>query len=156
MIAASSASFPYEQFTVTGNALLSPDVHLITLKPNNEHAFHYLPAGHHVDVRVSIEGQIVLRPYTPVINLMQPSLLSRGWVYYPNPGPFACCNSPVFDLAVELVIRSYPNGIMSKYLCTRAVGDVVTLSKPASTFDLNSITASTIVFIAAGTGDISR
>lgn len=52
-----------------------------------------------------------------------------------------------------LMIKSYPNGNISKYICNKNKDDVMELSKPLGTFNLRDLENKEIfLMLAAGTG----
>ncbi|NLI15084.1 MAG: cytochrome-b5 reductase [candidate division Zixibacteria bacterium] len=83
--------------------------------------------GDHLHAHLEIDGNQISRPYTPV-------------------------STPDDIGFFELIIKRYPNGIMSRYLHTRGVGDTVKLSGPFIGGHYRPGMAKKIGMIAGGAG----
>ncbi|TDH73263.1 hypothetical protein CCR75_004086 [Bremia lactucae] len=95
--------------------------------------------GQHLKLRANINGQIIERAFTPTTNLLQLS-------------------------SFDLVVKVYPDGVMSSYLNTLTVGDSVEMQGPQGTLGYPNAGIVTVggqakmtkvrhvVMVAAGTG----
>ncbi len=86
-----------------------------------------LPIGKHISVRATIDGKEVTRSYTPI--------------------------SSDDDLGYfELMIKTYPNGNISKYMDGMKLGDLLEVRGPKGNFNYSPNMCSEIGMIAGGTG----
>ncbi|KAL3273271.1 hypothetical protein HHI36_014725 [Cryptolaemus montrouzieri] len=97
-----------------------------------------VPIGYHVRVFLESEDKDFCRSYTPV----PPSILSHMAPQKQNAGK------------LWLMVKRYPNGKMSKYVCDALKGDILKLSKPLFGGLLLSDLEKKEIFLmlAAGTG----
>lgn len=66
---------------------------------------------------------------------------------------YSLANAPRADAMLELIIKQYPNGVLSKYWFERAaLNDLVRLEGPFGTFFLRDAMPTHILFLATGTG----
>lgn len=86
-----------------------------------------LPIGQHVAIRATINGTTVTRSYTPTSNN-----IDRG--------------------RIELVIKCYPDGLLSKYLASLNVGDEVEFRGPKGSMRYTNGLCRKIGMVAGGTG----
>ncbi|KAJ3016317.1 UNVERIFIED_CONTAM: NADH-cytochrome b5 reductase [Siphonaria sp. JEL0065] len=86
-----------------------------------------LPIGQHIQVTANIDGKDITRSYTPI--------------------------SSDDDLGVlDLLIKSYPTGNLSRYFGTLKVGDKVKVRGPKGNFKYQPNLVNTLGMIAGGTG----
>ncbi len=78
MTSPTSSNFPYQSFRVVSNTKISHDAHMIVLGPVIETFLAYIPAGHHIDIRTTIEGEAIIRPYTPIPSFDQNCFIAKG------------------------------------------------------------------------------
>lgn len=96
-----------------------------------------VPIGKHVRVFGKIKGEEISRSYTPV-----PSCLFNKYKIQSYTTDNVC-----------LMVKSYQNGNLSKYICSRNKDDVVEISSPLGNFDLKEIEKrESFIILAAGTG----
>lgn len=86
-----------------------------------------IPAGHHIAVKVPIDGEDVIRYYNPIS-----SKLEGGYL--------------------DLLIKSYSNGIVSKYFASLVPGSIVEFKGPVGKFNYVSNSYKTLSIIAGGSG----
>lgn len=105
--------------------LLDPTVIRVVLRLPPNAGFNYLP-GQYVDV-------------------LGPGGVRRSYSIASTPGELAG--------KIELIIRYYPGGVMSKYWFSNAkVNDLLRLDGPQGTFFLRDIYDTDVIFLATGTG----
>ncbi|XP_041650363.1 cytochrome b5 reductase 4 isoform X2 [Cheilinus undulatus] len=93
-----------------------------------------VPVGQHVYLKANIQDSEVVRPYTPV----DQSLSS---------------NTSVQDSDLYLMIKVYPEGVLTQHLKHLNIGDHISVSSPEGTFSLRPLRDVTHLYlIAAGTG----
>jgi len=86
-----------------------------------------LPIGQHVSVAATIDGKEVVRSYTPVSNDSLPGY-------------------------VDILVKTYPNGNISKYFSELQIGDKVQIRGPKGAFNYTPNTFDQISMIAGGSG----
>ncbi|CAG9538357.1 unnamed protein product [Cercopithifilaria johnstoni] len=86
-----------------------------------------VPVGHHVLLRICINGSLIERPYTPVI--------------VSGDGQF-----------ISFMIKFYENGIFTSKLHSKKCGDLIEISDPLGCFNIQPDCADMILMLAAGTG----
>lgn len=109
-----------------------------------------VPTGHHLAIRADVDGEEVERSYTPVC-----SLTDTGVHRHPLPASAAGTTEPSTEgEALDLLIKLYPDGKMSRYLAALKKGDEVWVSDPEGTFDATTklSQATDFLLLAAGTG----
>ncbi|KAJ1923140.1 NADH-cytochrome b5 reductase [Tieghemiomyces parasiticus] len=87
-----------------------------------------LPIGHHIRVRAHIDGKDVVRSYTPISSDDD----AQGY----------------FDV----LIKTYPEGRISKVFSELTLGDTISVSGPKGRFEYRPNAYSALGFIAGGTG----
>ncbi|XP_066994666.2 cytochrome b5 reductase 4 [Anabrus simplex] len=103
----------------------------------SDQTYSTVPLGHHVFVRSEVEGTEVVRPYTPV-----PPALIRD--HTPPSWRVDC---------LCLMVKSYPMGVLSSWLCGLRPGQTVPVSEPQGSFHPNFLMNCTHLYlVAAGTG----
>lgn len=96
----------------------------------------YVPVGKHVYLKAQIQDTEVVRPYTPVDE---------------NLAEAAQQSSPESDLF--LIIKIYPDGVLSSHLNSLNTGDHISVSGPEGSFSPRPLRDVTHLYlIAAGTG----
>ncbi|XP_034654756.1 cytochrome b5 reductase 4 [Drosophila subobscura] len=96
-----------------------------------------LPVGHHLNIQVPVDGDVIQRSYTPVDhNYLQTET-----------------NSLASSVCLHFLIKRYTNGPVSSYLHRLQPGSRVHLSSPRGGFMLSELTANrNILLLAAGSG----
>eukprot|EP00755_Sulcionema_specki_P020181 Sspe_Gene.71296::Locus_42223_Transcript_1_2_Confidence_0.667_Length_1497::g.71296::m.71296/K00326/E1.6.2.2; cytochrome-b5 reductase len=116
------------RFTVTGRDEAGKDTVVLEVRALGA-AFALGGCGRHVDVRVEVDGKEEVRPYTPYIRPGGP----------PN--------------TITLLVKSYPNGVVSPRLSSATVGSAVTMRGPHAGYPKGFLSgARQLVMIAGGTG----
>lgn len=117
----------WRPFTLTSKTEVAPNVyHLVFALPDKESILG-LPTGQHVALRATINGNTVSRSYTPISNNTD---LGR----------------------VELLIKTYPNGLMTQHLAQLPVGSTIDIRGPKGAMKYSTQYAQRIGMIAGGTG----
>lgn len=117
----------WRPFQLTSKTEIAPNVyHLVFALPDKESILG-LPTGQHVALRATINGSTVSRSYTPISNNTD---LGR----------------------VELLIKSYPNGLMTQHLAQLPVGSTMDIRGPKGAMKYSTQYARRIGMIAGGTG----
>ncbi|OCT78306.1 cytochrome b5 reductase 4 [Xenopus laevis] len=97
-----------------------------------------VPVGHHIYLKMNISGVDIVKPYTPVTSCLLPDAQYL---------PF--CDKQ----CLHLMIKIYPNGIITPHIDSLTVGDYISISNPQGTFSTSQVEDVMDVFlIAAGTG----
>ncbi|CAO3635347.1 unnamed protein product [Cunninghamella blakesleeana] len=86
-----------------------------------------LPIGQHISIIINIEGKEVVRNYTPTSGNE-----TKGY----------------FDL----VIKTYPKGLVSKYISQLEIGDKIDIQGPKGAYSYTPNVMKEIIMIAGGTG----
>ncbi|KAK4163381.1 hypothetical protein QBC43DRAFT_370831 [Cladorrhinum sp. PSN259] len=118
----------WRKFKLVRKTLVSPNVYRIVFALPKPYSVLGLPTGQHIALRAIIDGKPVARSYTPVSN-----------------------NS---DLGrIELLIKVYDKGALTKHLETMSIGDTIDIRGPKGSMQYkpNSY-AKKIGMIAGGTG----
>ncbi|KAF2205769.1 NADH-cytochrome b-5 reductase [Delitschia confertaspora ATCC 74209] len=117
----------YRKFPLSAKTLVSPNVYRFTFALPNKDDVLGLPTGQHIALRADIQGQSVSRSYTPISN-------NR-------------------DLGViELLVKVYPQGLMTKHLESMNIGDEMEIRGPKGAMQYSRSYAKQIGMIAGGTG----
>ncbi|TPP57193.1 Cytochrome b5 reductase 4 [Fasciola gigantica] len=119
----------------------------LRLSWSNEKAWIPVPLGHHIILRLSDgSGQSVYRPYTPVCSQILPDRANLRL-------------NLVQNTELSLLIKIYPNGLMSQMLDQLKEGDRIEASLPVGQFScafLHSILIATnrtqVFMLSAGSG----
>lgn len=121
----------FSKFIVQRVHKLSPTVSLVTIAPEDSSKIEPLPVCYSLSLaNMDCSEQ---RPYTP-INLIEDY------------------SAPLKNL--DILVRQYPNGIISGFLCSRNPGDVVNVRGPFIKVDINDVVCKyeRLGLIAGGTG----
>lgn len=86
-----------------------------------------LPIGQHISIMIKVDGKEVLRSYSPTS-----SDADKGWF--------------------ELVVKTYPDGIISKHLSELKIGDTINVRGPKGAFKYSPNMIDCFGMIAGGTG----
>ncbi|CAH0393431.1 unnamed protein product [Bemisia tabaci] len=122
------------KMTVIKSDSITHDTKILVLK-YVDCVYNYVPVGCHVMFEAVIDGKVVERPYTPVVSV-HPE--------YPVESSIECLN---------FMIKSYDNGLLSKWLCSLPTGAVVSVSAPLCVFNPSLLNGrKKLVILAAGTG----
>merc|ERR1712080_760425 len=123
----------YRSWTAASVSPCTKDIlHIVLRAPNS--LVTCVPPGHHVRVRAEVEGLEIVRNYTPVKAL-------------------TAVNPEEDESCVHLLVKVYPNGVLSPVLGRLEVNDLVEVSDPTGSFPLSSLDARTgLLLLAAGTG----
>ncbi|XP_053671048.1 cytochrome b5 reductase 4 [Anopheles nili] len=122
------------EYDVATRVEITHDSCALLLRPKNNCLLQVTPVGYHVSVSASIEGEYVSRSYTPV--------------------PMGCVSTDCPGTFVPLLIKSYPDGCLSKHL-TRPVplGTSLQVSQPSGNFVLGKLRHhNRFGLLAAGSG----
>ncbi|KAF5291583.1 hypothetical protein FQR65_LT01896 [Abscondita terminalis] len=124
------------KYTVVNKIEINYNTSLLELNRNDETKLT-VPLGKHVRVFIYGQGHDLSRSYTPVPSSVFTKL---------KPQTFATDT-------LCLLIKSYPNGALSKHICGKKKGDGLEISEPLGTFDLGVLdNRETFLLLAAGTG----
>jgi len=118
----------WQKLTLVSKSQLSHNTSLFVFELPHPSMKVHVPAGHHILLRVDIDGRKIIRPYSPV------NLEERSGV-------------------LEFIIKKYKDGKMSTYLHdTLQVGDQIELKGPEGSFDYKANDHEHVVLMAGGTG----
>uniref|UniRef100_A0A1B6GQD8 Uncharacterized protein n=1 Tax=Cuerna arida TaxID=1464854 RepID=A0A1B6GQD8_9HEMI len=122
----------YWEVAIVNSTVITHDTRQIDFM-YTQNVFNYVPVSHHVFVKANINGEDVVRPYTPVTSLAGISIPPAG--------------------CVRLLVKGYPSGTLSSWLTSQPVGTRLHLSLPMGSFNLQPLASIThLVLLAAGTG----
>ncbi|EGG07362.1 uncharacterized protein MELLADRAFT_85788 [Melampsora larici-populina 98AG31] len=117
----------YRPFTLKSKTKISPNTAIYRFSLPSEKHILGLPIGQHISIRAEINGKNVQRSYTPVS-----SDDDRGY----------------FDL----LIKTYDQGNISKYVANLQVGDSIQVRGPKGQMKYHAELCNKIGMIAGGTG----
>uniref|UniRef100_A0AAY5F0F6 Cytochrome-b5 reductase n=1 Tax=Electrophorus electricus TaxID=8005 RepID=A0AAY5F0F6_ELEEL len=96
-----------------------------------------IPVGRHVYLKASVQGCAVVKPYTPVDQVLMPQT-----------PPSTQGSSDIY-----LMIKVYPDGVFTPHLNNLDIGAPLSVSSPEGAFTLHSLSDVTHLYLlAAGTG----
>ncbi|XP_007249641.2 cytochrome b5 reductase 4 isoform X1 [Astyanax mexicanus] len=96
----------------------------------------HIPMGRHVYLKASIQGSDIVKPYTPVDEVLRPLK-----------------NSNTTSTNIYFMIKVYPDGVFTPYLDNLDIGASVSISSPDGSFTVRSLRDVTHLYLlAAGTG----
>ncbi|KAM8735260.1 cytochrome b5 reductase 4 isoform 2-T2 [Acanthopagrus schlegelii] len=96
----------------------------------------HVPVGKHVYLKALIKDTEVVRPYTPVDESMA-----------------VASHHSSQDSDLYLMIKVYPDGVLTQHLNSLQIGDLISVSGPEGTFSLRPLRDVTHLYLlAAGTG----
>ncbi|SNX81977.1 related to cytochrome-b5 reductase [Melanopsichium pennsylvanicum] len=117
----------WQQYRLTEKQKLSPNTALYRFKLPRQNNILGLPIGQHISIQANIGGKDVMRSYTPTS-----SDDDHGF----------------FDL----VVKSYEQGNVSKYIGSMKIGDLISVKGPKGQMRYTPGLARQIGMIAGGTG----
>jgi cytochrome-b5 reductase len=117
----------FRLFKLAEKTLVSPNVYRFVFALPNSDDVLGLPTGQHIALRAEILGKKVQRSYTPVSNNKD---LGR----------------------IELLVKVYPQGLMTNHLAAMNVGDEIEIRGPKGAMQYSRTYAKNIGMIAGGTG----
>ncbi|KAJ5637540.1 Cytochrome b5 [Penicillium lividum] len=117
----------WKNFPLIRKDTVSPNVYRFVFGLPHEDDILGLPTGQHIALRATINGESVSRSYTPVSNNTD---LGR----------------------IELLVKVYPQGKMTKHLESMKIGDMIEIRGPKGAMQYNTSYAKQIGMIAGGTG----
>lgn len=117
----------WRSFPLTSKDLISPNVYRFVFSLPNATDTLGLPTGQHIALRADINEKSVSRSYTPISNNTD-----RG--------------------RIELLIKVYPQGQMTKHLEGMKIGDTIEIRGPKGAMHYTTSYAKRIGMIAGGTG----
>lgn len=117
----------FKSFPLTKKEVVSPNVYRFVFGLPNPNDVLGLPTGQHIALRATINGQSVSRSYTPISNNTD---LGR----------------------IELLVKVYPQGLMTKHLEQMEIGDTIEIRGPKGAMKYSTSYAKHIGMIAGGTG----
>jgi len=85
-------------------------------------------------LKIVVLGQVVSRPYTPVWPLVETAEYGI-----------------ISEDTLCLLVKSYPNGKLSRHLCSLNQGDLIEVSRPQGSFECWT-SKTNLILMAAGTG----
>lgn len=106
-------STKWKQFKISHIKKISKDTSIYTFNLAYPEDDINLPLGHHIQLRAKINGKQVVRYYTPIFPREKTKEL-------------------------QLMVKTYPNGTMSKYLATLIVGNTIDIRGPFGNPSLDS------------------
>lgn len=117
----------YQDLPLVAKHQVSPNVYRFVFGLPDPNTVLGLPIGQHVAIKAVVDGTTVTRSYTPTSNN-----LDRG--------------------RVELVVKCYPDGLMSRYLSNLEIGEQVPFRGPKGSMKYTKDIARHIGMVAGGTG----
>ncbi|KAJ5536018.1 Cytochrome b5 [Penicillium frequentans] len=117
----------WRNFPLIRKDTVSPNVYRFVFGLPQKSDILGLPTGQHIALRATINGESVSRSYTPVSNNTD---LGR----------------------IELLVKVYPQGKMTKHLESMKIGDVIEIRGPKGAMQYTTSYAKHIGMIAGGTG----
>ncbi|KAI1855525.1 hypothetical protein JX265_004608 [Neoarthrinium moseri] len=117
----------YRPFKLVRKSLVAPGVYRFIFALPYPNSILGLPTGQHIALQAVIDGKTVSRSYTPISN-----------------------NS---DLGrIELIVKVYPQGLMTQHLATMRVGETIDIRGPKGSMQYGPGYAKRIGMIAGGSG----
>ncbi|KAJ3284344.1 NADH-cytochrome b5 reductase [Rhizoclosmatium sp. JEL0117] len=122
-----SCNGEYIELVLSEKTAISPNTAIYRLALPSPDTVLGLPIGQHVQVTANVDGKDVTRSYTPI--------------------------SSDDDLGVlDLLVKSYPTGQLSRHFGELKVGDLVKVRGPKGNFKYQANLVKTLGMIAGGTG----
>ncbi|XP_028834775.1 cytochrome b5 reductase 4 isoform X2 [Denticeps clupeoides] len=130
--------FHYRRCVLLSKAEVTHDTKLFCLQlPAGSHM--HVPVGKHVYLKALVQGSDVVKPYTPVESTLMPCMQST--------------EKEDNSSRLFLMIKIYPEGVLTPHLNCLQIGDPVFISNPDGLFSLRQLYDVTHLFLlAAGTG----
>jgi len=126
----SKPALQHNQFikvTLQAKTYVSPNTSIYRFKLNNQHDYLGLPTGQHIIIQADINGKQIQRMYTPVT-----SDQDKGYF--------------------ELIIKTYDQGNISKYIANLAIVEHIMIKGPRGQMKYQPELATHLGMIAGGTG----
>ncbi|KAJ2723066.1 NADH-cytochrome b5 reductase [Coemansia sp. Benny D115] len=120
-------SSEYRKFKLTHKVQLSPNTARYRFSLPTADCVLGLPIGRHIQIMAVVNGKEVARSYTPT----------------------STDNDKGF---FELVVKTYPTGVISSYLASMQIGDTINVRGPRGAFKYTPGMVRSIGMIAGGTG----
>ncbi|KAJ2003961.1 NADH-cytochrome b5 reductase [Coemansia thaxteri] len=120
-------SSEYRKFKLVKKVQVSPNTARYRFALPSPDAFLGLPIGRHIQLMATVDGKEIARSYTPT----------------------STDNDKGF---FELVVKTYPTGVISSYLDKMSIGDTINVRGPRGAFKYAPNMARAIGMIAGGTG----
>ncbi|KAJ1995367.1 NADH-cytochrome b5 reductase [Coemansia spiralis] len=117
----------YRKFKLVKKVQLSPNTARYRFELPTPNSFLGLPIGRHIQIMAVVDGKEVARSYTPTSTDSD-----KGFF--------------------ELVVKTYPTGVVSSYLDKMEIGDMIDVRGPRGAFIYTPNMARSIGMIAGGTG----
>ncbi|KAM3614041.1 uncharacterized protein V6R79_009001 [Siganus canaliculatus] len=125
----------YRDCVLVSKTELNHNTHVFRLQLPRGSVMH-VPVGKHVYLKALIQGTEVVRPYTPVDQTLA-----------------ATSHQSQRDSDLYLMIKIYPDGVLSPHLSSLQPGDQISVSGPEGIFSLRPLRDVTYLYLlAAGTG----
>ncbi|XP_060876467.1 cytochrome b5 reductase 4 [Metopolophium dirhodum] len=96
--------------------------------------YNHIYPGRHIYIKANVNGHVVSRPYTPVVPLVETTEYGK-----------------ISEDTLCLLVKSYPNGKLSRHLCSLSQGDSIEVSRPQGSFECWT-SKTNLILLAAGTG----
>ncbi len=122
----------FTPLTISESTRISPDSNIIRFVLSDADKMPEFPCTSYILVKAIVNGEPVVRPYTP-INCGKNSFIN-------NKGELC------------LVVKAYPDGKLSKHLCSLPAGSSVEIKGPLAKFAFNPSEYETVTLIAGGSG----
>ncbi|XP_070492077.1 cytochrome b5 reductase 4 [Chironomus tepperi] len=125
--------YSYCEFIIIEKEPINHDSFELILRPKSDKIIYFISLGHHVDLKLSVEGQNVMRSYTPI------------------PARYVSLRNSLPQL--NFLIKKYYKRKMSNLLYERSSNESILVSSQCGYFQLNSLKSHVnIAFISAGSG----
>lgn len=135
----------FNKFVVTNNQEIERNIYLIELKPSQ--STKSLPWSNQKIWSVQLKNPLIqiARHYTPLPVHLDPGALQKSneVVLVPNSDK---------DARFCLLVKKYNDGDMTRYICSRNIGDTLELRGPSNDYIHDEAHISKFVMLTAGTG----
>lgn len=118
----------FNDYELIAKNAVTKNTSIYRFKLGDENTVLGLPVGQHISIRATIDEKKVMRSYTPI------SLDSEAKGYF------------------ELLVKSYDNGTMSKYIGELEIGDKITVCGPQGGYNYTANCRKKLGMICGGTG----
>lgn len=135
----STDDFPeYRQWTLEARVPVTTDVDHYILKPPHDGLHFVVPCGHHVKMRMEVEGTELMRNYTPTLDDLNLEAIKE---------------EAHLDPKLHFLIKSYSNGALTHHIKALPIGSKIDVSNHSGQFRLSWLAdINNLVLIAGGTG----
>ncbi|CAG9804187.1 unnamed protein product [Chironomus riparius] len=125
--------YGYCEFIIIEKEPINHDSFELVLRPKSDKIIYYISLGHHVDLKLNIDGKQVMRSYTPI---------PAKYVSLKNSLPH-----------MNFLIKKYNPGNMSKLLYERSANESILVSNQSGYFQLSNLKSHiNIALLSAGSG----